>query len=142
MVGCSPASRRRRDRSLRDSVLEHVGLADKARQPARQLSGGEAQRLMLGRALATEPEVLLLDEPTASLDPASVLAIERIILRARERGVKVFLVTHDMGQARRLASEVLFILQGKLHEFSRAEMFFTKAKTDAAQAFLNGDIIE
>nr|WP_138179037.1 ATP-binding cassette domain-containing protein [Roseovarius indicus] len=132
---------RRRDRSLRDSVLEHVGLADKARQPARQLSGGEAQRLMLGRALATEPEVLLLDEPTASLDPASVLAIERIILRARERGVKVFLVTHDMGQARRLADEVVFLHRGRILEHAPADEFFPEPETQPARDYLNGRIV-
>ena len=132
---------RGRDRGLRDGLLEHVGLLDKARQPARQLSGGEAQRLMLGRALATEPEVLLLDEPTASLDPASVLAIERIILRARERGVKVILVTHDTGQARRMADEVVFLHRGRILEHVPADEFFPEPATSEARDYLNGRIV-
>lgn len=77
---------RRKDTARRSALLDHVGLAHKANQPARLLSGGEAQRLALARALATDPDVLFLDEPTASLDPASVLAIERIVSEARNRG--------------------------------------------------------
>lgn len=129
------------NRSRVQPLLEEVGLADKARQPARKLSGGEAQRLALGRALATKPDVLLMDEPTASLDPASVLAIERIILRVLEQGVKVLLVTHDAGQARRLADEVVFIHRGKVAEHSRAADFFPEPRSQAARDFLAGRIV-
>ncbi|MEQ9260848.1 MAG: ATP-binding cassette domain-containing protein [Roseovarius sp.] len=129
------------DRKLVQPLLEEVGLADKARQPARRLSGGEAQRLALGRALATRPDVLLMDEPTASLDPASVLAIERIVLRVLEQGVKVLLVTHDAGQARRLADEVVFIHRGHVAEHSPADSFFPEPHSKAARDFLAGRIL-
>ncbi|KRS12069.1 ABC transporter ATP-binding protein, partial [Roseovarius atlanticus] len=99
---------RGKDRARTAALLDHVGLAHKARQPARLLSGGEAQRLALARALAVDPEVLFLDEPTASLDPASVLAIEQIVREASQRGVRIVFVTHDMGQARRMADDILF----------------------------------
>ena len=132
---------RGKDRSRRDALLSHVGLLDKARQPARRLSGGEAQRLALARALALDPEVLLLDEPTASLDPGSVLAIEAIIRDARTRGVKVILVTHDPGQARRLADEVVFLHRGRVAEHSSAETFFDRPRSSVARDFLDGRIV-
>ena len=129
------------DRSRRDALLEHVGLAHKADQPARLLSGGEAQRLALARGLATEPEVLLLDEPTASLDPASVLAFENIVNAARERGVRIIFVTHDVGQGRRMADDVVFLHRGGIAEHSRAEAFFSGPQCAAAQDYLNGRIV-
>lgn len=132
---------RGKDRSARAAVLAHVGLAHKAAQPARLLSGGEAQRLALGRALATDPEVLLLDEPTASLDPASVLAIESIVGDARDRGVRVIFVTHDTGQARRLADDVLFLQRGRVAEHSRAPDFFSAPRSAAARDYLDGRIV-
>ncbi|MBS3745780.1 MAG: ATP-binding cassette domain-containing protein, partial [Wenzhouxiangellaceae bacterium] len=84
-------------------LLEEVGLADRADRPARLLSGGEQQRLALARALAVAPRVLFMDEPTTSLDPAATASIESIVMRAHRRGVKIIFVTHDLGQARRLA---------------------------------------
>lgn len=132
---------RRKDRARRDMLLEHVGLAHKAGQPARLLSGGEAQRLALARALATEPEVLLLDEPTASLDPASVLAIETIVTEARDRGVRVIFVTHDMGQARRMADDVVFLHRGRVAEHSPAHAFFPTPQSQAARDYMNGRIV-
>ncbi|MFW2589402.1 ATP-binding cassette domain-containing protein [Sagittula sp. SSi028] len=132
---------RGRDRSLGPALLEHVGLADKARQPARALSGGEAQRLALARALALSPEALLLDEPTASLDPASVMAIEGIIAQASASGVKVILVTHDIGQARRLADDVVFLHRGQVMEHSPAIQFFPRPSSAAARDFINGRIV-
>lgn len=129
------------DRSRAVALLAHVGLAAKAQQPARALSGGEAQRLALARALALDPRVLLLDEPTASLDPGSVLAIERIVLAARDTGVKVVLVTHDTGQARRLADEVVFLHHGRVVEHAEASDFFPRPQTAAARDFINGRIV-
>jgi tungstate transport system ATP-binding protein len=107
-----------------ERLLDEVGLADRAGQPARLLSGGEQQRLTLARALATEPQVLLLDEPTASLDPAATAAIEAIVRRAHARGTKILYVTHDLGQARRLADDVVFLHRGRLAEHAPAEAFF------------------
>lgn len=100
----------------RTALLERVGLAGRERSPARRLSGGEAQRLALARALATEPEVLFLDEPTASLDPASARMIEEILRDAQARGTKVVCVTHDVAQARRLADDVVFLARGRVVE--------------------------
>jgi len=129
------------DRDRRDEILSHVGLLDFANQAARLLSGGEQQRLALARALATEPEVLFLDEPTASLDPASVLAIEQIVTRAHQSGTRVIFVTHDIGQARRLADEVLFLHRGRLVEHARADRFFTSPESETAAAYLEGRIV-
>ncbi|WP_099826287.1 ATP-binding cassette domain-containing protein [Oceaniglobus indicus] len=125
----------------RAALLERIGLSHKADQPARLLSGGEAQRLALARALATEPDVLFLDEPTASLDPASVLAIEGIVAEAQARGVRIIFVTHDVGQARRLADDVVFLHGGRVVEHSRAADFFPEPQSDAARDYLNGRIV-
>ncbi|WP_232823023.1 ATP-binding cassette domain-containing protein [Oceanibium sediminis] len=132
---------RRKDPARRDGLLAHVGLAHKAGQPARLLSGGEAQRLALARALATDPDVLLLDEPTASLDPASVLAIEGIVAQARDRGVRIIFVTHDVGQARRMADDVVFLHRGRVSAHSPAHDFFPEPACDAARAYLDGRIV-
>ncbi|WP_165802963.1 ATP-binding cassette domain-containing protein [Pelagivirga sediminicola] len=132
---------RGKDRAQRDVLLDHVGLAHKADQPARLLSGGEAQRLALARALSTDPEVMFLDEPTASLDPASVLAIERIVNDARDRGVRIIFVTHDMGQARRMADDVVFLHGGRVAEHSPAPDFFPEPRCAAARDYLNGRIV-
>ncbi len=132
---------RRKPHTQRDSLLEHVGLLHKARDPARRLSGGEAQRLALARALASEPEVLFLDEATASLDPASVKAIEDIILDASARGIRIILVTHDIGQAKRLADDVVFLQGGRVAEHSAARDFFPDPQSPAARDYLNGRLV-
>jgi tungstate transport system ATP-binding protein len=132
---------RGKDRAQREALLDHVGLAHKAKQPARLLSGGEAQRLALARALASDPEVLFLDEPTASLDPASCLAIEGIVDEARKRGVRIIFVSHDMGQARRMADDVVFLHGGKVIEHSPAHDFFPEPRTQAARDYVNGGIV-
>ena len=126
------------DKNRAAELLEHVGLEHLAQRPARRLSGGEQQRLALGRALANEPDVLFLDESTASLDPASVKAIEDIVFDARQRGTKIILVTHDIGQARRMAGEVLFMSDGKVAELTTAEQFFDKPDSAEALAYLEG----
>ncbi len=129
------------DPSRRADILEHVGLHDRAQQPARLLSGGEQQRLAIGRALAMAPEVLFLDEPTASLDPASVLAIEEIVQATHRRGTKVIFVTHDVGQAKRLADEIVFVHRGRIAECAPVETFFDAPSSDAAAAYLAGRIV-
>ena len=121
-------------------VLEQAGLAELAASPARTLSGGEQQRLAMARALASFPEVLFLDEPTASLDPASTLAVERMIATAVEGGTKVVLVTHDIGQSRRLASEVVFMANGRVSEAGVAAAFFAGPTSAAGRAYLDGEL--
>lgn len=128
-----------RERTM--DLLREVGLAAQADQPARLLSGGEQQRLSLARALALEPQVLFLDEPTASLDPASTAAIEAIVQRAHERGTKSIFVTHDLGQARRLAEDVVFLNRGRLAEHTPAREFFDTPATQAACDYLAGRLI-
>jgi tungstate transport system ATP-binding protein len=132
---------RGKDRARAAALLARVGLAGKADQPARLLSGGEQQRLALARALATDPEVLLLDEPTASLDPASALAIERIVTEARDAGTRLLLVTHDSGQARRLADEVVFLHRGRVTEHASASRFFPMPASRPARDYLDGRIV-
>jgi tungstate transport system ATP-binding protein len=122
-------------------ILEEAGLYAQRQQPARLLSGGEQQRLALARALATSPQVLFLDEPTASIDPGSTLQIENLLSRVSEAGVKLILVTHDIGQAHRLASDVLFMHQGRILEHTMAEEFFDQPHSEEARAFLHGDLI-
>ena len=121
-------------------ALELASLSHLASAPARVLSGGEQQRLALARALAADPEVLLLDEPASSLDPAATLAIEQLIGNVRSRGTRLVLVTHDVGQARRLADDVQFMHRGRIVESGQAETFFRAPKSAQAQAFLEGRI--
>ena len=124
-----------------DRVLALAGLTDLVDRPARALSSGEQQRLALARALILEPEVLLLDEPTASLDPAAVGEIEALIEAAQGRATKIVLVTHDVGQARRLADEVIFLHRGRLVEHTPAAEFFTQPRSVQAQAYLDGRLV-
>jgi len=133
--------KKRMDPARRDRILEQVDLLDKAKQPARLLSGGEQQRLILARALAIEPEVLLLDEPTASLDPASTLAIENIVKAAHDDGTKIVFVSHDIHQARRLADEIVLMHAGKVVDHSPVEDFFKAPVSAHAQAYLRGDLL-
>jgi len=122
-------------------ALELAGLERHACTPARILSGGEQQRLCLARALSLDPEVLFLDEPTGSLDPASSLAIERLLVKAKHRGIKVIFVTHDVGQARRLAQDVIFLHHGRLVEHQPAPRFFEQPESGAACAFMAGGLV-
>jgi tungstate transport system ATP-binding protein len=132
----------RHKRAIRvDEALKLAGLERHASTPARVLSGGEQQRLCLARALSLEPDVLFLDEPTSSLDPASTLAIERLLLDAQRRGIKVILVTHDIGQARRLAHDVMFMHHGRVIEHQDAESFFDDPRSEGARAFLSGGLV-
>jgi tungstate transport system ATP-binding protein len=124
-----------------ESALHRAGLADRRRVPARLLSVGEQQRLVVARALAGKPDVLFLDEPTASLDPASVQQIESLLIEANAAGTAIVLVTHDIGQARRLGHEIAFVHRGRLVESGGAESFFSDPQSDAARAYLKGEIV-
>jgi tungstate transport system ATP-binding protein len=121
-------------------ALESVGLAAFARRPARVLSGGEQQRLALARAWALHPEVLFLDEPTASLDPTASREIERVIQAFDAAGTKIIMATHNLGQARRLGDEVLFLHQGRLVERAPVEQFFSRPASPEAAAFIKGEL--
>lgn len=123
-----------------DDILELSHLTALATQPAASLSGGEAQRMAIARALITQPEVLLLDEPCSNLDPASTKLIEAMIRSFVVDGGSVFISTHDLAQAKRLADVVLFIEHGRLLEHSPAEGFFATPATPQAQAYLSGDL--
>ena len=107
-------------------------------QPARVLSGGEQQRLAMARAMISAPRMLFLDEPTASLDPASILAIERLIQEARGNGTTIVLVTHDPGQARRLGDDLIFLHGGRIAETGPVEQVLEEPTSEAAQAWLGG----
>ena len=111
-----------------------------AERPARVLSGGEQQRLALARAWALRPEMLFLDEPTAHLDPGSTRQVEAIVAEIARQGTKIVMTTHDLGQARRLAGDIIFLHQGRVLEHAPAADFFSNARSDAARAFLNGDL--
>ena len=121
-------------------ALESVGLAHLARRPARVLSGGEQQRLALARAWALHPEVLFLDEPTASLDPSATREIESVIKAFDAAGTKVVMATHNLGQARRLGDEILFLDQGRLVERAPVEQFLSKPQSAQAAAFIKGEL--
>ncbi len=124
-----------------DRVLEETGLAAIAHRQARVLSGGEQQRLVLARAWALRPRVLFLDEPAAHLDPAATAAIENIIQQVSNAGSKIIMVTHDLGQVRRLADEVLFLHQGQLLEQAASKDFLAHAKSQEARAFVEGQLL-
>ncbi|CUH48129.1 ATP-binding cassette domain-containing protein [Ruegeria atlantica] len=122
-------------------LLAQGGLEGKARQAARSLSGGEAQRLAILRALALDPDTLFLDEPTSALDPGATQVIERMILRASEGGVRIVMVTHDIGQARRLASDVVMMQGGHVVEHGDARQVLDDPKSDASRRYLSGGLV-
>jgi tungstate transport system ATP-binding protein len=122
-------------------ALERARLGHLAHAPARVLSGGEQQLLAIARALATGPEILILDEPTSHLDPAATTAVEDLIRAVRLEGTRVVLITHDLGQLRRLADEVVFLHHGRIFERTPGEVFFAQPTTAEARAFLRGDIV-
>jgi len=128
-----------RERQALDALRE-VGLEQVAHRPARVLSGGEQQRLALARAWALHPEVLFLDEPTANLDPGATREIESVIKAFDASGTKIVMSTHNLGQARRLGDEVLFIHQGRLAERSSVDAFFRQPASAEAAAFVKGEL--
>jgi tungstate transport system ATP-binding protein len=133
-----PASER--DARVRE-LLALVGLTSVADRPARKLSGGEKQRLALARALAKDPQILFLDEPTASLDPAATRSVEDLICGIAARGIKVVMSTHDLGEARRLAGEVVLMHRGRIVEANDAASFFDNPKTPDAARFVAGELL-
>ncbi|KAB2921728.1 MAG: ATP-binding cassette domain-containing protein [Dechloromonas sp.] len=132
----SASARRQRT----EEVLARVGLAHRASDSARLLSGGERQRLALARAWAVRPNLLLLDEPTASLDPSATEAVERIIREIRTEGTRVLMTSHNLGQAMRLADDILFLADGRIQEHAAAARFFAHPQSPAAKAFLQGEL--
>ena len=135
------AAGRTPDAATIDRLLNTVSLGPLAERPARRLSGGEQQRLALARALARDPEVLFLDEPTASLDPFATKSVEDIITRTAAGGVKIVMATHDLGQARRLAGDIVFLANGVLVEHTPAAAFFDAPATPEAKRFLAGELV-
>jgi tungstate transport system ATP-binding protein len=131
--------RAERERRARD-VLAAVGLDDVEGRPARVLSGGEQQRLALARAWALDPEVLFLDEPTANLDPGAAREVESIVDEIHASGTKIVMTTHNLGQARRLADDILFMSGGRLAERASVERFFAQPSTGETAAFINGEL--
>lgn len=131
--------RERRAKALH--ALELSGLTALAQRPARVLSGGEQQRLALARAWALRPEVLFLDEPTSNLDPAATRSVETVIQAIHAEGTKIVMTTHDLGQARRLGDEVLFLHHGRLLERTPADRFFNAPSSAEARAFVRGELL-
>lgn len=136
LAGVASGERLRRARA----VLDAVGMVHLAQHPARVLSGGEQQRLALARAWALEPEVLFLDEPTSNLDPNATRMIEGIIDAIHATGTKIIMTTHNLGQARRLGDEILFLSEGRLVERASTDQFFRRPQTSEAASFLNGEL--
>ena len=122
----------------KDRLLEIVQLKKQKNQPARMLSLGEQQRLSLIRSLMLRPNLLLLDEPTANLDPASTKIIEDIILNLKMMGIKIIFVTHNILQAKRIADEIIFFNEGKMVEHLNKQEFFSNSKSIEVQNYLNG----
>ena len=121
-------------------ALARVGLERIADRPARVLSGGEQQRLALARAWALRPEILFLDEPTASLDPGATAEVERVIASIAAEGTRIVMTTHNLGQARRLADEIVFIHAGRAAERTAADRFFDQPASNEARLFLQGEL--
>ena len=133
---------RKQARAKAGDWARQVGLESVLDSWAPMLSGGEKQKLALARALITDPDILFLDEPSANLDGRATREIETILRHAQTGGTRLVMATHDMGQARRLASDVVFVLHGKIHEYAAADAFFAHPGTAEAQAFIKGDIVE
>lgn len=122
-------------------ALAYTNLSHLAHRPARVLSGGEQQRLAIARAWALRPQVLFLDEPTSNLDPAATLAVEDLVRTIHQAGTTILMTTHDLGQARRLAEEILFLHRGRLLEHTSASEFFARPGSAEATAFIQGKLL-
>ena len=121
--------------------LDRIGLSENRYSPATRLSGGERQKLAIARALIRKPQVLFLDEPCAILDGPTTREIESLLQDTTAGGTRLVMSTHDMGQARRLARDLVFMLHGKVHDGGDAETVFTRPQTKELAAFLRGDIV-
>jgi len=122
-------------------LLNLLGLKSFQSYPAQLLSAGEKQRLALARALVLKPYILFLDEPTANLDPASIQLIEEIVQNANKSGVKIVFITHDIGQAKRIADDIIFLNKGEILEYTETNLFFQTPQTKETAAYLDGNII-
>ena len=136
----APSTRAQSAQARAREMLGRVGLAHLEQRPARVLSGGEQQRVALARAWALQPDVLLLDEPTASLDPHGIRAVEAIISEIAASGTAIVMVTHHRGVAKRLAQDIVFMHQGRVTEHTRAGQFFSQPQSRAGQDYLKGDL--
>jgi tungstate transport system ATP-binding protein len=134
--GVAHAERQRRAAQ----VLARVGLANRAADSARQLSGGEQQRLALARAWLVRPRLLLLDEPTASLDPSATAEVERIVREIRTDGTRIVMTTHNLGQATRLGDDVVFMSAGRVREHAPVQRFFARPASEEARLFIQGEL--
>lgn len=132
--GCFEARRRTMQ------SLERVGLAHRAADSARLLSGGERQRLALARAWAMRPRLLLLDEPTAALDPSATETVERIIREIRTDGTRILMTTHNLGQAMRISDDVVFLDEGRVVEQAPTDRFFARPQSNEAKLFIQGEL--
>lgn len=132
---------RRDARARGEAAAEEVGLHVTLSAPVSVLSGGERQKMALARALIRVPEVLFLDEPCANLDLHSTAEIERVLIAARDRGTRIVMSTHNVGQARRLADDILFLSDGRLIETGSGDAFFAGPGTPEARAHINGDLL-
>lgn len=140
-LGPKPFGLPRREREARAwAMLERVGLADRAGDSAPRLSGGEQQRLALARAWLTRPRLLLLDEPTASLDPSASAEVERIVREIRTDGTRILMVTHNLGQAMRLGDDIVFMSAGRVCEHTPTQRFFARPQSEAARLFIQGEL--
>lgn len=128
-------------KSAVDHWIERIGLTKVKDRSATRLSGGERQKLAIARALIRDPDVLFLDEPCSNLDGQSTREIEALLLETAAAGTRIIMATHDMGQARRLASDVVFIMGGRIVETGQAAVLFETPKTSELKAFLKGDIL-
>ncbi len=122
--------------------IARIKLDTSANLNAKLLSGGEKQKLALARALATKPQLLILDEPTANLDGTATKEIESLLQETRRSGTRIIMTTHDLGQAKRLAEDVVFLYQGNIHERGEAKNFFKSPTTNEAKVFTAGEILE
>lgn len=139
-LGAAGVPRAEHDQRITD-LLSLVGLKELARRPARQLSGGEHQRLALARVLARDPAVLFLDEPTTSLDPNATKAIEDVVRAVVARGVKVVMSTHDLGQAKRVGGKIVLLHRGRLMETGPTAEFLANPRTHEAKQFIAGELL-
>lgn len=140
-LGLKPLGLNAAQRRLRvQEMLQRVGLAHRAGDSARLLSGGERQRLALARAWAIRPRLLLLDEPTAALDPTATDAVEQLVREIRTEGTRILMTTHNLGQAMRMADDIVFIHAGRVREHTPAAHFFNRPRSEEARLFIQGEL--